>query len=180
MSRLAPDRININDRRVFNALVDEYYGPVLVFAMRMIDNSHIAEDMVQDAFASLWARRGKVNDRIYARNYLYMVVRNSAVDYFRALKKQSKDAEYHIPAPEDLSADFIRAETLRLLHEAVETLAPRTAQVLKLGLEGMKQDEIAERMGITVATVKSLKADGISKLKKLLGPAIWFLLCNMQ
>ncbi len=180
MSRLPPDSIDIDDRRVFSALIDEYYGPVLVFAMRTIGNSHIAEDMVQDAFASLWAHRGKVNDRIYARNYLYTVVRNSTVDYFRALKKQHKGIEYHIPASEDFSADFIRAETLKLLHDAVETLSPRTAQVMKFSLDGMKQDEIAEQMGITVATVKSLKADGVNKLKKLLGPAAWLLLCNLQ
>ncbi len=180
MSLRPPVRIDMNDRRVFNAIIDEYYGPVLVFAMRIIGNGYIAEDMVQDAFACLWAHRGKVNDRIYARNYLYSVVRHSAADYFRTLKKQNEGAGFHIPEPEDFSADFIRAETLRLLHEAVETLAPRTAQVMKLSLDGMKQDEIAERMGITVATVKSLKADGIGKLKKLLGPAVWLLFCNLQ
>jgi RNA polymerase sigma-70 factor (ECF subfamily) len=76
--------------------------------------------------------------------------------------------DYDEPTDDEMSRWMIEQETSRLLLEAIDRLPPRAAAVIRLTLEGVRQDEIGERMGITVATVKALKADGMHKLKKML------------
>lgn len=62
-------------------------------------------------------------------------------------------------------------DLFQVRYVAAERAAPRrpelkqhTAEIMKLTLEGMKQESIAERMGITLATVKAQKTEGIKKL----------------
>ena len=180
MAETLLDSVDISDRGVFDSFIEEYYAPMFAFAMRIIKNNHIAEDVVQDAFANLWENRKRISDKVYAKHFLYTIIRNYSIDYFRALKKQHNRFNHDIPDNDDFSTSFIKAETLKLLHEAIETLPPRSAQVIKLSLEGMKQNEIAEVMGIQLSTVKALKADGINKLRKILGPAFWLLLFHLS
>ena len=73
----------------------------------------------------------------------------------------------------------IEEERYRLLSEAIKQLPPRTATVIGYSCDGLSQEEIARKMGITVATVKLLKSHGIQKLKKILGP-LSFLLVMMK
>jgi RNA polymerase sigma-70 factor (ECF subfamily) len=59
-------------------------------------------------------------------------------------------------------------ETARLLYETLQNLPERTAEVIKLTLDGFRQEEIAERMGIAVSSVKTLKSSGIGKLREIM------------
>ncbi len=63
---------------------------------------------------------------------------------------------------------MIEHEVVRVLHETIESLPPRTAEVMKLTLGGLKQEEIGVEMGISLASVKTLKAAGIRKLGAML------------
>lgn len=166
--------IDLNDRSFFNAVVEQYYPALFLFAVKSTHDHGVAEDVVQEAFASLWLNRQKVDNKTYLRHYLYNVVRNLSVNHFRRMKNRSELTE-QIPDPEDFSVNYIRSETLRMLYEAINTLPPRSARVLRLTLDGKKQEEIAAEMEITVWTVKALKAEGIKKLKKILGAGVWLL-----
>ena len=157
------------DRNAFDTLVGGYYAPLTVFASRLIGYSRAAEDIVQDAFVHIWEHRSRLNNTTHLRNYLYLIVHNYAVDYLRISARRHSLTRDVVMPDDDVLAEYIRVETSRMLYAAVESLPPRTAEIMKLTLEGMKQESIAEQMGITLATVKAQKAEGIKKLQKVLG-----------
>ena len=52
----------------------------------------------------------------------------------------------------------VEEEATQLLMQAIAKLPARSAEVIKLSLQGMRQEKIAEQMDITIFTVKALKA----------------------
>lgn len=162
--------ISHGDREAFNTLTHRYYSPLCIFAERILNDPSLAEDIVQEAFVYLWEKRKKLSEIVSVRDYLYTSVRHYSIDQLRSSKVRQRYL-HHVTAPvEDMLANYVEIETMRLLFAAIELLPPRTSQVLKLTLEGKKQEQIAAEMDISLATVKALKSDGIKKLKNQLGP----------
>lgn len=163
------------DRNAFDTLAGNFYVPLTLFASRITGSSQAAEDIVQDAFVHIWEHRRRLRNVAHVRNYLYLLVHNYAVDHIRAsAKNQPLPGKLRLPES-DVMADYIRIETSRLLYSAIEALPPRTSQIIRLTLEGVKQEHIASQMGITLATVKAQKSDGIRKLRALLRPLLLLL-----
>ncbi len=160
--------ISRGDRSAFDALTDRYYDALCSFANQIVGNLAAAEDVVQETLVCLWIRRGKLSKVEYVKNYLYTMVRNFAVSHLRSERVRHPGTGYTEPLDDDFSRLFIEQETSRLLAEAIDCLPPRTSDVIRLTLDGVRQEQIGEQMGITVATVKALKADGMRKLKKML------------
>jgi RNA polymerase sigma-70 factor (ECF subfamily) len=164
------------DRRAFDTLVERYVTALNVFALRIIGESESARDVVQDAFVCVWENRHKIDCDDHLRNYLYLAVRNYSLN---VVKRRSRTlgtlgaaaANAAEPtAQEDISAEYVRVETARILVEAIGQLPHSTAEVLRMSLDGVKQEEIARRLGMSLATVKALKAKGIARLREILGP----------
>ncbi|MCL2561267.1 MAG: sigma-70 family RNA polymerase sigma factor [Rikenellaceae bacterium] len=171
-------KIQTGDRNAFDILAGRYYVPLSVFAVKLTGSRDVAEDIVQDAFIHIWEKRKILITVSHMRNYLYLITRNYSVDYLRSSSRtRPLNDSYKELKSEDISAEYIRTEASRLLYEAIDQLPPRTAEVIRLTLEGIKQEQIAEEMGITVATVKLLKSRGIAKLKEILGSSyVWIML----
>ncbi len=169
-------RIRNDDRRIFNGLVREYQLSLHVFLFNIVKDNAVAEDLVQDVFVNVWLNRKKIDFEIPVANYLYVTARNLAYNHIRS-EKRFREHTRHLAVPDSaVSMYFIEEESTRLLMNAIGRLTPRTAEVIKYSLDGMRQEKIAERMGVTVATVKYLKADGLKQLRKILGDAFIMLL----
>ncbi len=142
------------------ALYDAYHRQALGLAYRMVQSQADAEEVVQDAFLSVWrawdsydAGKGSV------RTWLFTVVRNRAIDKIRPRQRTSAD-----PLPEGLdpadntdvfaeAAATIEAEQAR---QAVGALPADQRQVIELAyFSGLSHGEIAERLATPVGTVKS-------------------------
>lgn len=158
-----------DDREAFALLTAKYYSSLCIFAESILGDDQAAKDVVQEAFAYLWEKRRKLDNVLSVRNYLYTSVRNYCLISFRAAKIRTRAADRATIPDEDADFGFIKAETIRLLSEAIDSLPPRSAEVMWLTLEGLRQENIAAQMGISVATVKALKSNGIIKLRKILG-----------
>ncbi len=78
--------------------------------------------------------------------------------------KRIRPEEMEIP---DTFNDFlIEDETYRIIHEAVESLPAQESKVIQLALEGLKMQEIADQLKISVNTVKTLKSRAYKHLRK--------------
>ena len=77
---------------------------------------------------------------------------------------------------EDAIARDITQDTLRILHQAIDTLPPQTRKIILLGLNGKNNNEIAETLNISVNTVKSLKKSAYTSLREQLKDPMLFLL----
>ena len=173
---LFPD-IQNDSRKAFNQLVVAMGDTLKAFAFDILKNKEVAEDVVQDVFVNLWVNRKKLQPDTSFKNLLYVSTRNLALNYLRSCKREAeRNKEFYEETL--LSADnyAIQEEAIRLLEEAITHLPPRTAEAIKLRLEGLKQEEIAAQMNVTVANVKRLQAIGIEKLRQMLGPLACFVL----
>lgn len=155
------------ERISFEAAVKKYAASLTAFAYGFTGQREGAEDIVQEVFLGLWSHKPRFNDEVHLKRSLYTSVRNRSYNYLRNASRQRKylnNADYEPVS--DPNIPMIKQEVIRLLLEAIGVLPDRMAEVLRLTLQGYSQEEIAESMGIAVSSVKTMKKNGIGKIRK--------------
>jgi RNA polymerase sigma-70 factor (ECF subfamily) len=168
-------RIRSGDVRAFEQLFRAHYEPLCRFAHRYVTDTGLAEDLVQDLFAHLWADRARIELRGSGRAYLFAAVRN------RALNLRKRQLVEHEWARDEALPDVRRlhrapAASDRALEErerraelgsAMESLPERCRIVMRLRWEEqMSHAEIAEVMGISLKGVENQLARGLQRLRQ--------------
>jgi RNA polymerase sigma-70 factor (ECF subfamily) len=153
-----------------HTLVKEYYKPLCLFADRLIKDSAAAEDIVGETFVKLWNRKGDFETVSNIKAFLYITVRNASLNFLKQAKRESlskKQLAYIAGGQEEFVLnEMIRSEVLREIMLEIERLPEQCGKVLKLGyIEGLKNQEIADLLHISVHTVKNQKARAIQLLK---------------
>lgn len=163
----------INHDKRFHAFYMKYYRIVVVYALRIIADQVIAEDIVQDAFSNIWERHLHFDTELSARSYLYTTVRNLCLD---AQKHESVVLDYKNNAAKTTSIttpdeDYMdKDEVLRRVLEMIDAMPSRQREVFLHIMEGKKAKEIAEMMNISLNTVKMQKRRGIDAMRQKLDP----------
>lgn len=158
------------DREAFTTLFQRYGRAVLAAVTRIVDSRADAEDVTQDAFATIWrqaaafdARRGD------ASAWIHTIARNRARDLLRRRRPISDG-----PLPELVSADRVDDQVIRDLeafrvHRALADLEADLRAPLELAyVDGLSQSEIAERLGQPIGTVKTRTRRGLERLREAL------------
>lgn len=169
-------RLRWRDIAAFEALYDRHAALVYSVAYRVVGNAQVAEDVTQEVFLRLW-RRPDLFDVSRGRftTWLVSVTRNRAVDEVRSMGRrlQHEIAQPDAGPPDigDASAPDPEAEAqLTLEREAVQaalaTLPEEQREALFLAyFGGLTQQEIAERLGQPLGTVKTRIRLGMKKLR---------------
>lgn len=152
-----------------NRLYGEFYPALIAYARRFLGTEHawLAEDCVQESIFQTYLMKEKIPDEPSLKAYLYTAVRNRAVSILR--KGQSRNNFLKtLELPEhDILNGMIEQETMRRLFVAVDALPEISRQVFDLSFEeGLKNREIALRLGISESAVKKRKAKMIDILRK--------------
>lgn len=151
------------------------YPGLLLYAVRHAGETHgfLAEDCVQDAIFSAWERREHFDTMQSLKSFFYVSIRNSII----SLDRKQKAKERYVSQLEDevvFSNSVIDNETQVLLHRAIEALPEKEREVFELCcVEGMKNAEAAERLGVSESTVKKTKAKALDFLRERLDPALF-------
>ena len=153
---IAIKQIQHGDEQAFRSLFNEYYQGLCVFASAYLKDDALSADVVQEAFVKFWARRGDFDDAVKIKSFLYTVVRNDCLNIVQRQKI----------VREDISV--IETESYRIFYAAVETLSPQGKEVIQLALDGLKNSEIADRLGIAESSVHTQKKIAYKKLKEAL------------
>lgn len=153
-----------------HTLLKEYYKPLCLFADRLIKDHAAAEDIVGDTFIKLWNRKTDFETVQNIKAFLYITVRNAGLNFLKQAKRESlskKQLAYIAGEQEEyVLNEMIRSEVLREIMREIEKLPEQCGKVFKLGyIEGLKNQEIANLMKISVHTVKNQKARAVQLLK---------------
>lgn len=151
-------------------LLKLYYGPLCLFANRLLKDSAAAEDVVGESFIKLWTKRANFDDLQNVKAFLYITVRHASLNYLKRQKRNAltqKQLAYLSDEKEEFVLnEMIRAEVLQVIMHEIEKLPDQCKKVAKLGyLEGLKNQQIADLLHISVHTVKNQKARAIQLLK---------------
>jgi RNA polymerase sigma-70 factor (ECF subfamily) len=170
-------RIRSGDEEAFRRLFDRYAPTARALAHRVVRQSHLAEEIVQEAFLALWRNPGGYDQgRGSVRSWLMGMVHHRAVDLIRREESHRRRAEASAvdaaePDPaEDVVEQLGLPEERRLVRSALEELPQEQRDVLtKMYFEGLSQSQIAQRMGLPLGTVKSRTLLGMRRLRAALG-----------
>jgi RNA polymerase sigma-70 factor (ECF subfamily) len=156
------------------AIYNRYGASCYRLARRILSDSHLAEDVVQQVFLTLWQGSGYDPSRGALSTWLLGVTHHKAVDMVR--REERRRAERLGPAQAEIAAagpgpDEIAWESLRALQAraALRALSGEHREVLLLAYYGgFTQSEIAEMTGLPLGTVKSRTLHGMRKLREAL------------
>lgn len=166
------------DKTAFENMIQRYYTTLYAFATHIVKDQENAEDIIQELFVKIWTNRKNLGTVESLKDYLFICTRNLSLTFLRNRKRLENHLK-QMPYEEagNISSYVIEEEHNRLLFEAIRLLPPRSSEVIRLSLNGLKQEQIAEQMNISIHTVKSLKYEAIQKLKDILEPLIYLFLC---
>ena len=164
--------------RAYQILFNDYYVALSSFAYRYVQKTDVAEDIVQDILYHLWLRKLHFKDRMALRSYLYAAVRTHCLDY---LKHQKVRLKYYSEKMQEENVEFflnriLEEEVYLLLKKALLHLHGQTREVYELAFGGADNQQIAEKLGISMDAVKSLKKRGKKILQEKLKGYIFFFL----
>jgi len=157
-----------------------YYPRLCYFAFTMLDNKEMAEDMVQDVFLRLQGRLKDFFAENALKSFLYLSVKNACLNQIKHKAVEEKHAETaHLSTSEDPVAlsNLIRAEVYGEVHLALMGLPDGCKRVITLSFfEGMKNEEIARALDLSINTVKTQKKRALQLLRLKMDPRAFALL----
>lgn len=172
-----------DDHAAFAGLVERWETPIQRLCARMTGDLHRAEDLAQEAFARVFAKRHAYEPSGKFSTWLWRIALNLCHDDIRRRQRrpeQSLEANAgdegqtnpatelagEAPSPAEAVAALEQAEVVRRALLRLPEIY-RTVIVLR-HYEGLKFGEIAEVLGIPDGTVKSRMSEGLSRLAELL------------
>ena len=161
----------------FAVIYDRHVDAAFSLALRMCRQRSLAEDVVQEAFLSLWRSGARYDhNRGSVRTWALGIVHNRSIDALR--RKAVRDRgivdgegiEERVPARERTELEFARRDEAREIRDALQRLPAEQSRVIELAYYGgMTHREIAEMLETPVGTVKGRMRLGLQKMRAALG-----------
>jgi RNA polymerase sigma-70 factor (ECF subfamily) len=164
------------DPRAFEAVYERHSGAAFSLAYRMVGRGNVAEDVVQEAFLSIW-RSGARYERARGsvRTWVLGIVHHRAIDQLRRSSVHSKrrasdeGIEDRIESGERTDVEVARRDEAQAIRTAMESLPPEQSHVIELAyFGGFTHTEIADILETPVGTVKGRMRLGLEKLRNSL------------
>jgi RNA polymerase sigma-70 factor (ECF subfamily) len=165
-----------SDPRAFELIYERHSGAAFSLAYRMVGRGNVAEDVVQEAFLSLW-RSGARYERTRGsvRTWVLGIVHHRAIDQLRRSsvhdKRRASDEglEERLESRERTDNEVARREEAATIRSAMDSLPAEQSHVIELAyFGGFTHTEIAEILGAPVGTVKGRMRLGLEKLRNSL------------
>lgn len=160
------------DQQAFRRLFQYYSARLNQFAYSMIKTKEAAAEIVDDVFIRFWKQREKATAISNIRVYLYVAVKNGALNYLSS-KAQRQIIEpfnhFDIELAGDQAPDqkIISAELQARITAAVESLPPRCKMIFKLVREdGLRYKDVAEILNLTVNTVDAQMVIAVKRISE--------------
>lgn len=156
------------------AVVDQFEGPLVRFAVRLLGDAHRAQDVVQDVFLQLCrdqpANFADAQDG-GLRGWLYTVCRRKSLDVLKKESRMSSLTDEQSRTRED--GRLSHAERLERLESAgraavfLDRLPANQREVIRLKVQdGLSYREISEATGLSVSNVGYLLHVGLMTIRQ--------------
>ena len=149
----------------FEIFFRKLYLPLGMYALRIVDDADVAEDMVQEAFMNTWERLEGGLEISNFKAFMYRSVRNECLSYLSSLKE--KVGEEFIPeaGEEEIDTSFRDAR----IWKAIDELPEKCRDIFLMSKrDGYSNEEIADELGISIKTVKNQMTKAFSRLREAL------------
>jgi len=162
--------------------MQNYQNMVFSTAMRLLANQTEAEDISQEVFLKAYERFGELKESRTAGGWLKTVATNLCLNHLSRYRSrwsffsdmfsgggEDEEREVEFAAPQDLEEDLAAADRHKLVERALQTLPPgQRVPLILYHMEGMRYEEIAAKLNISLGKVKTDIFRGREALRKKL------------
>ena len=150
-------RIQNNDFPAYEVIYRKYLPIIFSMIFKHIGNREEAEDLTQEVFLNIWARRADIQLEGRLFSYIYGTARYKVLEYLRSQKRTAKhEAEWNrwISDIDMVESDESAARLIKIRSEAIK-LPPQMRKIYEMNMEQqLHSSEIAEKLDISEHTVK--------------------------
>jgi RNA polymerase sigma-70 factor len=173
------------DREAFDAIYWRYSPKVYNTVFYLLNDSAIAEDVVQELFLTIWEKRSNIRPELNFEAYISTIARHLAYKYVEETfhKNRLTDELGHIELKTDSGEDRIEADSLRdyILNVISSFPEMRRKVFIMSRFENLSHAEIAQRLSLSERTVEAHIYQALKELRKILGnKAVAFLLIYLS
>lgn len=165
---------NAGDKTAFTFLYHRFEPGLYHFACRFVDTQE-AYDIVADAFVRLWQQRAGFDAIPKIEHWLFVNIRYACLALLRSKARLNKARtevlrELESSQQRDVDAEALSSSLVALLYQEINRLPDRQKQVFLLSFEQrLSTAEIAERLSLSVKTVRNQKLSAIRVLQAAVG-----------
>jgi RNA polymerase sigma factor (sigma-70 family) len=170
-------RIAAGELHALDELYERYKTMAYSIAYRITNDATLAEDVVQDAFLGAWRNAERyVAGKGSVKTWLLSIVHHRAIDAIRRRKPTAELPDVELVPPPQFQVPDVWAEVAADLdaeevRRALATLSDVQREAIELAyFGGLTQQEVAERTGTPLGTVKSRMRLGLLAMRRVLTP----------
>ncbi|MBL0136244.1 MAG: RNA polymerase sigma-70 factor [Chitinophagaceae bacterium] len=170
------------DPSAFEQVFKTHFKDLHAYAITLVQDDAMAEEMVQQVFFKLWERAGKLTISGSIAAYLYRAVHNESLNYIKHQKVKAVHQLYVAHSMKDnhessASKKLLTSELEKKIQEALNELPEQCRTVFQMSrFEELKYAEIAERLDISVKTVENHMGKALKMLRARLVDFLTFLI----
>ena len=170
------ERFNSGDQQAFNYIYERFWGSMFTAALRFLNDADQAQEVTADVFLQIWKKPKNFESLDNIKAWLYTSTKNACSNIYNRNKRFKGYIKFftywfttnHDPYQEFVTQqDEIKAEVFRQVQLKTETLPPQCRHIIKMSFyDGLKNEEIADQMDLSVQTVKNQKTRSLKILRK--------------
>jgi RNA polymerase sigma-70 factor (family 1) len=171
--QLLTERLRDSDHAAFDNLYATYSDLLLDVAYRYLKNKAAAEDAVHETFVKLWIHREELDPKQGVRNYLFKCMKFHVLNLIRhhklSLVKQYEISFHTSGNHRDPESTVVFNDYKRAIDRAIDKLSAQKKNIFKLrSVEGLSNEEVAQKLGLSINTVKFQYSQASKVLKSFL------------
>jgi RNA polymerase sigma-70 factor (ECF subfamily) len=186
--KLIIGRLRQGDVVVFENLFKSHYRSLCVYAEELVREKAAAEEVVGDFFLKFWENHENITIQISLKAYLYTSIYNNCLKYLEHLKVLQKYRDYasYMVDNKDLwkpvsanypLANLISQEIVGEIEQAINDLPDQCREIFSLSrFDELSYDEIAQKLGLSINTVRTQMSRALQKLRESLKEYLPFII----
>jgi RNA polymerase sigma-70 factor (ECF subfamily) len=168
--------VNIGNEEAFEFVFLTFYAELCIYAHGILRDQDSAEEIVQEVFVKLWENRKELSINISIKAYLYRAVHNQCNNFINHIQVEkryvSESAKNGTDLVSPLSSDYPVANILvqeleEKINRTLSDLPKRCREVfLLIRHENLSYNEAAEKLGVSVNTIKTQLQQALLRLRE--------------
>lgn len=175
------EKLRAGDENAFVLIFDQYHRLLYALAYRYLKSMEDAEDAVQHTFMKLWEQHQAYDFSMGVRSLLFTILKNYILNELRhqkvVMEKQYEIAQTNETVQPDFTDILADKDLKKHLYDLIHELPAQKREVCMLKItQGLSNQEIADKMHVSVPTVKSHYTQAIKTLRIGIGKLITLIL----
>jgi len=168
------DIVKEGSEEAYKSLFYTYYSDLVYYAVSIIHDTSLAEDLVQDFFVDFWTNKRYNSVNTNLSSFLFRSVRNNCLNYIRDVERKNKHLSDYSLETNTIESNIEATEEKEILYKAINKLPDKCKQIfIQCCVHGYKYQEVADDLDVSINTVRTQMSRAFKSLRKSLSPSLF-------